>query len=58
MISYLLESINGRGYCLTDKINPNQLLILITINSLIVVVALLFFVHGKHLRSCRDGQLT
>ena len=25
---------------------------------LIVVVALLFYVHGKHLRSCRDGQLT
>ena len=25
-ISYLLESINGRGYCLTDKINPNHLL--------------------------------
>ena len=24
----------------------------------IVVVALLFYVHGKHLRSCRDGQLT
>ena len=24
----------------------------------IVVVALLFHVHGKHLRSCRDGQLT
>ena len=23
-----------------------------------VVVALLFYVHGKHLRSCRDGQLT
>ena len=23
----------------------------------IVVVALLFYVHGKHLRSCRDGQL-
>ena len=22
------------------------------------VVALLFNVHGKHLRSCRDGQLT
>ena len=21
-------------------------------------VALLFYVHGKHLRSCRDGQLT
>ena len=25
---------------------------------IVVVVALLFYVHGKHLRSCRDGQLT
>ena len=25
---------------------------------LVVVVALLFYVHGKQLRSCRDGQLT
>ena len=24
----------------------------------VVVVRLLFYVHGKHLRSCRDGQLT
>ena len=24
----------------------------------VVVVDLLFYVHGKHLRSCRDGQLT
>ena len=24
----------------------------------VVVVALLFYVHGKRLRSCRDGQLT
>ena len=24
----------------------------------VVVVALLFYVHGKHLRSFRDGQLT
>ena len=23
-----------------------------------VVVALLFYVHGKHVRSCRDGLLT
>ena len=22
------------------------------------IVDLLFYVHGKHLRSCRDGQLT
>ena len=24
----------------------------------VVVVVFLFYVHGKHLRSCRDGQLT
>ena len=24
----------------------------------VVVVVLLFYVHGKHLRSYRDGQLT
>ena len=24
----------------------------------VVVVALLFYVHGKHLRSCWEGQLT
>ena len=24
----------------------------------VVVVALLFYVHGKHLGSCGDGQLT
>ena len=24
----------------------------------VVVVVLLFYVHGKHLRSCRDCQLT
>ena len=23
-----------------------------------LVLVLLFYVHGKHLRSCRDGQLT
>ena len=27
-------------------------------SAFVVVVALLFYVHGKHLRSCRDGQLT
>ena len=24
----------------------------------VLLVVLLFYVHGKHLRSCRDGQLT
>ena len=26
--------------------------------TLLCYVVLLFYVHGKHLRSCRDGQLT
>ena len=26
--------------------------------AVVVVVVMLFYVHGKHLRSCRDGQLT
>ena len=29
-----------------------------TNNIISYVVALLFYVHGKHLRSCQDGQLT
>ena len=30
-----------------------------TVSKFVVVVALFFFyVNGKHLRSCRDGQLT
>ena len=28
------------------------------VSGFVVVVVLLFYVHGKHLRSCRDGQLT
>ena len=32
--------------------------ILSPIAGFLVVVALLFYVHGKHLRSYRDGQLT
>ena len=27
-------------------------------NTNVYVVVFLFYVHGKHLRSCRDGQLT
>ena len=27
-------------------------------HGIVVVVVLLFYVHGKHLRTCQDGQLT
>ena len=29
-----------------------------SIRGFVVVVVFLFYVHGKHLRSCQDGQLT
>ena len=32
--------------------------IVVSLLTVVVVVDLLFNVHGKHLRSCRDGQLT
>ena len=31
---------------------------MIGVSSDVVVVVLLFYVQGKHLRSCRDDQLT
>ena len=31
---------------------------LLAVSFSVVVVVLLFYVHGKHLRLCRDGQLT
>ena len=35
-----------------------NLLWVLGMNRFVVVVALLFNIHGKHLRSYRDGQLT
>ena len=35
-----------------------SLIVLGSLLHLISVVVLLFYVHDKHLRSCRDGQLT
>ena len=37
---------------------PVRLGILRVVFNSVVVVDLLFYLHGKHLRSCRDGQLT
>ena len=40
--------------CLLNYDDRVQLMVM----AVVVVVALLFYIHGKHLRSCRDGQLT
>ena len=37
-----------------EKLDTSEWPLLLKVNS----IALLFYVHGKHLRSCRDGQLT
>ena len=42
----------------TDITKQNQNDITLVCAVVVVVVDLLFYVHGKHLRSCRDGQLT
>ena len=44
-------SIVGKGIAMLSKARN-------ICSVVVVVVALLFYVHGKHLRSCRDGQLT
>ena len=51
-------------YSYNEKSKPHSLLaVQAKLRSLlwivvVVVVVLLFYVHGKHLRSCRDPQFT
>ena len=40
------------------SLEPSLTVLMMGHNICFKVVALLFYVHGKHLRSCRDGQLT
>ena len=60
------ENTQKLQYAHSDRIQTDKLLTTAKIMSSlpspslfnVVVVDLLFYVHGKHLRSCRDGQLT
>ena len=52
LASYIY-SIRQCVYCIRDLF-----LSLYIYSKVVVVVELLFNVHGKYLRSCRDGQLT
>ena len=42
--------------CTSSKAKGTKSTLLLTY--VVVVVVLLFYVHGKHLRSCRECQLT
>ena len=44
-----------RQYTIVLLINTSEIS---QVKMTMVVVVLLFYLHGKHLRSCRDGQLT
>ena len=48
----------NESFILALLIHKNGKNCLHKLNFSVVVVVLLFYVHGKHLRSCRDGQLT
>ena len=54
-LSFLFLLLSQCGSILKRK---NWLTIRSTYKVVVVVVVLLFYVHRKHLRSCRDGQLT
>ena len=51
---YLCIILNTPSYLELCYISINFLKAIYCVN----FFALLFYVHGKHLRSCRDGQLT
>ena len=53
-----LDNSRARAYCTCRRCGWSFLDTFVPRLSFKGVVALLFFVHGKHLRSCRDGQLT
>ena len=53
---FLLDEHRGQGRY--PAYTPNSNIDRQCIQNNVVVVVLLFYVHGKHLRSCRDGQLT
>ena len=48
------------AFCIKPHSHPSFIIYLACIQYpfIVVVVVLLFYVHDKHLRSCRDGQLT
>ena len=53
---------HAKLYCMTNPedrcaFHNDLCLDVYTIDTLLIV-DLLFYVHGKYLRSCRDGQLT
>ena len=46
-------------YIMVQRFQPtSRTLFHLLVFSLALIVDLLFYVHGKHLMSCRDGQLT
>ena len=53
----ILNRLKSLNWC-EGKSEPKNTNKTVSDKETVVVVVLLFYVHGKHLRSCRDGQLT
>ena len=56
-VRYFHFASNLSGSQLRKEINPLSVCCVV-VAAAAAVVLLLFYVHGKHLRSCRDGRLT
>ena len=54
----LLFIVSFDGAMFNVKLSCRSLFERVSLHIVVAVVALLFNVHGKHLRSCRDGQST
>ena len=55
VIIFIYVSVTDKNIFIYVSVNDEN--IYLSVNH-VVFVALLFYVHDKHLRSCRDGQLT
>ena len=57
-LNYLLQKNYSVPIQVSFLVHTDTLISLIEYGVLKIVVVVFFYVHGKHLRSCRDGQLT
>ena len=53
-----MRCIQLNKYCVAKEKNTIYIQLYTLHFDVVVVVVLLLYVHGKHLMSCRDGQLT
>ena len=58
MLSFFPLDVRDEIWDVTESVSEEFLTYSSVFKNIMTVVVLLFYVHGKHLMSCRDGQLT